>query len=120
VAVRWSLAAPIVELEDVRGATALRRSRTLVRGRWFRTGSLVGLSAAIALISGPLLGALLIFVAEIPLAWINVVAGLVYATALPFVGLVTAYVYFDARTRAELEPTERVKELPAEISLETT
>jgi hypothetical protein len=32
------------------------------------------------------------------------VAGVVYALAMPFVGLVTAYVYFDARSRMELEP----------------
>jgi hypothetical protein len=120
VAVRWCLAAPIVELEDLGGVAALRRSRQLVRGRWFRTGSLVGLSAALALVSGPLLGALLIFVAEVPLAWLNVVAGLVYAIALPYVGLVTAYAYFDARTRFELEPAERPSELPAEIELSTS
>jgi hypothetical protein len=39
---------------------------------------------------------------------------------MPFVALVTAYVYFDARTREELEPYERVSELPAEIQLTTT
>ena len=69
-------------------------------------GSLVGLSAAIALVAGPLLGALLIFVTDAPLALLNIVAGVVYALALPFVALVTAYVYFDARTRDELEPDE--------------
>ena len=117
-AIRWCLAAVVVEIEDLAGLRALRRSRALVRGRWFRTGSLVGLSAAIALISGPLLGALLIFVASVPLAWLNVVAGLVYAASLPFVGLVTAYAYFDARARFELEPADERAELPAEISLE--
>lgn len=117
-AIRWCLAAAVVEVEDLGGVRALRRSRALVRRRWFRTGSLVGLSAAIALISGPLLGALLIFVAEVPLAWLNVVAGLVYAAALPFVGLVTAYAYFDARARMELEPFDERIELPAEISFE--
>ena len=117
-AVRWCLAAPIVELESLGGARALRRSGKLVQGRWFRTGSLVGLSAAIALISGPLIGALLIFVADIPLATLNIVAGVVYVITLPFVGLVTAYAYFDARTRVELAPAELPSELPAEIALE--
>ncbi len=119
LAVRWCLVAPVVELEGRRGAASLRRSGQLVGGRWFRTGSLVGLSAAIALISGPLLGALMIFAVNLPLATINVVAGIVYAVALPFVGLVTAYAYFDARTRLELEPVDRPAELPAEIDLGT-
>ena len=118
VAVRWCLAAPVVAVERRGGLSALRRSGRLVSGRWFRTGSLVGLSAAIALVSGPLLGALMIFVVDLPLATINIVAGIVYAVALPFVGLVTAYAYFDARARLELEPAERPAELPAEISLE--
>jgi hypothetical protein len=78
----------------------------------------VGVSAAIALLLGPLLGAILIFVTELPLATLNIVAGVVYALAMPFVALVTAYVYFDARTRLELDPVENVSELPQEISLE--
>jgi hypothetical protein len=117
LAIRWCLLAPIVELEERGGRDALRRSRELVRGRWWRTASLVGLSAAISLGAGPLLGALLIFVVDAPLATLNVVAGIVYAAALPFVGLVTAYVYFDARTRVELEPVVDQGELPAEIEL---
>jgi len=51
-----------------------------------------------------------------PFALLNLVAGVVYALALPFVALVTAYVYFDARTRGELEPAQP-SELPAEIEL---
>ena len=81
-------------------------------------GSLVGVSAAIALLMGPLLGAILIVLTDTPLAFLNIVAGIVYAVALPFVGLVTAYVYFDSRARMELEHVERPSELPAEIQLD--
>jgi hypothetical protein len=88
-----------------------------VSGRWLRTASLVGISAAVALAAGPLLGALLIFTTDTPLATLNLVAGIVYAAVLPFVALVTAYVYFDARTRVELEPARDHRALPAEIEL---
>ena len=114
---RWCLLAPVVELEDRSAIQALRRGARLSRRRWFRVGSLVGLSAAIALVAGPLLGALLIFVTDAPLGLLNIVAGIVYALALPFVALVTSYVYFDARTRDELEPADQRGELPAEIEL---
>jgi hypothetical protein len=117
LAICWCLLAPVVELEGGSGIAALHRSRMLLRGRWWRTASLVGLSAAISLGAGPLLGALLIFVVDAPLATLNLVAGIVYAASLPFVALVTAYVYFDARTRAELEPVVEQRELPAEIRL---
>ena len=116
---RWCLLAPIVELEGSRGVAALRRSGDLVRGRWIRVGSLVGLSAAIALAAGPLLGVALIFLTDMPLAFLNVVAGVVYALSLPFVALVTAYVYFDARARGELEPADTRSELPAEVEFGT-
>ena len=116
--VRWCLLAPAVELENPSAFGALRRSRELVRGRWIRVASLVGLGALVALVAGPLLGALLIFVSNSSLALLNLVAGLVYAIALPFVALVTAYVYFDARTRLELEPVDTRDELPAEITVD--
>jgi len=117
LAVRWCLLAPVVELEGRGGLTALRRSAGLVRGRWIRVGSLVGVSAGVALIAGPLLGVALIFLTEMPFVLLNIVAGVVYALALPYVALVTSYVYFDARTRGELEPVERPSQLPAEIEL---
>jgi hypothetical protein len=118
LAIRWSLIAPVVELEDRRPFRSLRRSADLVRSRWIRVGSLVGVSAAIALLMGPLLGAVLIVLTDTPLAFLNIIAGIVYAVALPFVGLVTAYVYFDSRARMELEHVERPSELPAEIQLD--
>ena len=119
LAIRWCLLAPVATFEENRARAVLGRSRELVRARWWRTASLVGLSAVISIGLGPLLGALLIFVVDAPLATINLVAGIVYAAALPFVGLVTAYVYFDARTRVELEPVLDQRELPAELELST-
>jgi hypothetical protein len=117
LAVRWALLAPVAELEERTGLGTLRRSAELVRGRWFRVASLVGVGAVLALAAGPLLGALLIFATDAPLALLNVVAGVVYALAMPFVALTTAYVYFDARARHELEPELHPDELPAEIQL---
>ncbi|MBM2823566.1 MAG: hypothetical protein HW413_2312, partial [Thermoleophilia bacterium] len=67
--------------------------------------------------AGPFIGALLIFVTSIPFAFINLIAGLVYAVTMPFVALATAYVYFDTRVRDELAPEHEPGELPAEIEL---
>jgi hypothetical protein len=115
--VRWSLFAQTVELEHRGAVNALRRSAELVRGRWVRVASLVGVGASLALLAGPFLGALLILVTSAPPATLNLVAGVVYALAVPFVALTTSYVYFDARTRLELDTEEEPQELPAEISL---
>ncbi len=117
LAIRWSLLAPVAELEGRRGLDVLRRSSELVRGRWLRVASLVGVGTALTLAAGPLLGALLIFVTDAPLALLNVVAGVVYALAMPFVALTTSYVYFDARARFELDRVEDPAELPAQYQL---
>jgi hypothetical protein len=117
LAVRWALIAPVVEIEGLSGLAALRRSGALVRRRWLRVASLVGLSALAASLAGPLLGALLVFVVDAPLSLLNIVAGLVYAATMPFVGLVTTLVYVDARVRSELDQRAAVDALPAEIAL---
>jgi hypothetical protein len=120
LAVRWALFAQTVELEGRSAVGALSRSVQLVRGHWFRVASLVGVGSVVTLAAGPLLGALLILKTDLPLSLLNIVAGVVYAAAMPFVALTTTYVYFDARTRNELEPEEEVDELPAEIGAVTS
>jgi hypothetical protein len=117
LAVRWSLLAQAVELEKRPALAALRASARLVRGRWLRVATLVGVGTALAFAAGPLLGGVLILLTDAPLALLNLVAGVVYALALPFVALTTSYVYFDARAREALEPADEPDELPAEIEL---
>ena len=114
LAVRWALIAPVVELEDASATSALRRSGHLVRHEWFKVGSLAVLGAALALIAGPLVGAVLIVLTEIPLGWLNLIAGVVYAIALPFVAITTTYLYFDVLVRDEVTD-EASGTLPAEI-----
>ena len=117
LAVRWALIAPVVELEDTSARAGLRRSARLVRHEWFKVGSLAVLGAALALIAGPLIGAVLILVTDVPLVWLNLAAGVVYAIALPFVAITTAYLYFDVRVRDELADEAAGDTLPAEISV---
>jgi hypothetical protein len=121
LAVRWLLLAQVVELEGTSAIGSLGRSSELVRGHWLRIASLVGVGLAITLAIGPLIGALLIFATDAPLALLNVVAGVVYALAMPFVALATSYAYFDVRVRAELaDEAEAPRVLPAEIALPTS
>jgi hypothetical protein len=117
LAVRWSFLAQTIVLEDAPAFASLRQSGRLVRHRWFRVALLVGIGALLALVTGPFIGALLILVTDAPLALMNVLAGIVYALAMPFVALVTTYLYFDARVREELPKERDPDELPAEIAI---
>jgi hypothetical protein len=113
---RWALCVPALELEDLTGIGALRRSGRLVRGRWLKVASLIVVGGALVLVLGPLIGAVLILVTNAPFWLVNVLAGIIYAVTMPFVALTTAYVYFDTRVRSELAH-EGAVQLPAEISL---
>jgi ABC-type sulfate transport system permease subunit len=79
-------------------------------------GTLVAGAGFLAIAAGPFLGALLILLVDAPFALVNVVAGLVYAVAMPFVGVTTTYVYYDTLVRERLDETATApRELPAEI-----
>ena len=115
----WALVVPVVELEDGGALAALRRSRRLVRGHWLKVASLVVAGGGLVLVLGPLVGALLILATNAPFWLVNVVAGAIYALAMPIVALTTAYLYFDCRVRDELRLEEVGDRLPAEIELST-
>jgi hypothetical protein len=114
---RWALVAPVTALEGEPGLWALRRSGRLVTGRWLKVTSLIVVGGALALLAGPLLGVLLILVSDAPFWLVNVVAGLVYTLTMPLVALATAYAYFDARVRSEVQARSAPGELPAELEL---
>ncbi|HEY7693980.1 MAG TPA: hypothetical protein VH816_16710 [Gaiellaceae bacterium] len=117
---RWALIAPAIELEHVSALRALRRSGRLVRRRWLKVASLIVAGAGLVLVAGPLVGVALILGTDAPFWLVNVVAGIVYAVAMPFVALTTAYLYFDARARDEVADEVEPAELPAEYRLSPT
>jgi hypothetical protein len=111
----WALVPPVIELEDVSTLGSLRRSWRLVRGRWLKVSFLIVLGGALVLLLGPIVGVLLILGTDAPFWLVNVVAGVIYTVTMPFLGLTTAYMYFDARVQVELEGEHDVTVRPAEI-----
>lgn len=113
-AVRWALLVPSVVVDGRRAFSALQRSGSLVRGHWLKVGSLAIVGGAVVILAGPLVGMLLILLTNAPFYLLNVVAGIVYAVALPFVGLLVSYVYADTRLSLEAGRERAAEELPAE------
>ena len=114
---RWALIAPAIELERVSALRALRRSGRLVHRRWLKVASLIVLGGGLVLVAGPLVGVGLILGTDAPFWLVNVIAGIVYALAMPFVALTTGYLYFDARARQDAVDEADPAELPAEFGL---
>ena len=48
---------------------------------------------------------------------LNLIAGVVYGIALPFVAITTTYLYFDVRVRDEVAEEASADTLPAEIGV---
>jgi hypothetical protein len=116
LAVRWALLVQVAELEERSAVEALRRSGELVRLQWLKVGTLVVATAFLAIAAGPLIGALLLLLVDAPFELVNVVAGLIYAVAMPFLGITTTYVYYDTLVRERMDKTApAADELPAEI-----
>ncbi len=105
--VAWAVATPVLLVEDVRGRRALKRSRALVKGRWWPMAALLLLSIILAGIVQLALSGLLVGVVE---AGDNdVVRAVAEAIAdsaasvltTPFTAAVIVAAYFDLRVRKE-------------------
>jgi hypothetical protein len=115
--VRWSLIGVVASVEGGSPIALLRRSSALTRGHWWRVAAVVLGVTGFALLSGPVVGVLALLVTGAAFDLVNMIAALVYVTALPFAALAMAYLYFDLRVRHELSAAEvePAGDLPPEI-----
>jgi glycerophosphoryl diester phosphodiesterase family protein len=104
----WSVAVPVLMVENQRGFGALSRSAKLVKGRWWPTAGALVLSYVFISIVGAVVGGLLTAVAlsgntSVATASIVVAIASIVSTTLtkPFQVAVTAVIYFDLRVRKE-------------------
>jgi hypothetical protein len=120
--VRWSLLGQVLVLEDTSGVTGLHRSAQLVRENWWRAASMLLFITLIAVLLGPLVGVILLFISSASFNFINLVSGVIYAIVLPYAAIATTYLYFDLRiandqrTATEGEGDVLPEEAPAVIA----
>jgi hypothetical protein len=105
--VRWSLFAQACMLGDRSATESLRRSSTLVRGRWWRTFGFTLLVDVLAILSGPLFGVGLLLLTDHSLNFINLAAALVYTFTVPFAAIQLTLYYFDLEAQGVAEPRRR-------------
>jgi hypothetical protein len=70
---------------------------------------------SIALLLGPLIGTLLLFVTSASFDFVNLISSVVYAVVLPFAAIASTYLYFDLRVAKRQAETDEADEiLPAD------
>ncbi|WP_410790849.1 hypothetical protein [Kribbella sp. C-35] len=88
----------VLVAEHCSGSAALRRSRRLVAGRWWRTAVPLTLVVGSGLAVGPIAGIVLLLATDWSPTLINVVSSILFALAMPIAAAAVAYLYFDRAT----------------------
>ena len=99
--IRTSLFAQACVLEDRRAISSLRASARLTRRHWWRTFAFTTLVSAIAILSGPLLGVLILLLTAPSLTFIDIIGSLVYTLVVPYAAIALTLYYFDLELRCE-------------------
>lgn len=105
--VAWAVAVPVLLFENVRGSKALRRSRELLKGRWWATLAVLVLVAILtgivqAAITAALVAVFALGAGEVAAVVAEGVAQAVGNTlTIPFAAAATTVLYFDALVRKE-------------------
>lgn len=107
LAVAWTVAVPVLLFEDIRGFPALRRSRELLRGRWWPTAALLLIVGLITLVVQTAIDAVLPAVVAGGgtggfRTFAEAAAGLLGSVIVtPFAAAVITVLFFDALVRKE-------------------
>ena len=97
----FALFVPVVQLEEVAGLRALRRSAHLVRHQVVKILLVLVLTGVLVSLLGGLLGSVVILVAQAPFVVVNLIPGVVQALLNPFVSLMLGLAFFHGRARDE-------------------
>jgi hypothetical protein len=99
--IRTSLFAQACVLEDDSVLGSLRTSARLTLRHWWRTFGITALVNVIAILSGPLLGVLILLLTAQSLTFIDVTGSIVYTLVVPYAAIALTLYYYNLRARAE-------------------
>jgi hypothetical protein len=94
----WQFVQQEIIFKDARMRDAFSGSHALVRGHWWRTVAMIGLLTLIAVVAGPILGFVLIFLNLSPVL-VNLIGSIVYGLLIPYVAIGRTLLYFDLEAR---------------------
>lgn len=95
----WCVSPLVAQADGVGVGDSLRAARRLTKGRRFNTALLLFVAAAVALLTGPFVGTLVLLVSSASFVAVNVVAALFAAVLLPWLAVVLALLHGDLAAR---------------------
>ena len=101
--IAWQLIQQVILFEDRSIRDAFRRSHELVRGNWWLTIRIVALLWLIGIVTGPVLGFVLIFLNFSPIM-VNAIGSLIFALLIPYVAVGRTLLYLDLASREAEAP----------------
>jgi hypothetical protein len=99
--IRWSIFAQACMIEGRTGREALARSSALVHGTWWRTFAFTLLVDVLTVLSGLIVGILLLLLSARSLNFIDIASSLVFTLTVPLAAIALTLYYFDLEVRAE-------------------
>jgi hypothetical protein len=96
---RTAVAVPACVLEDLDTRATIRRSKQLVGRHFWRVSALTTLTVAVALLVGPIVGAVVLLRTELPVLIANLIGVVVSAAVMPVVGITIMLLFLDLRAR---------------------
>jgi hypothetical protein len=97
--VRTSFFTQVCVFERCTARESLAGSARLTRGRWWRTFGFTALVDIIAIMSGPILGVILLLLTSQSLTFINLTGSIVYALTVPMAAIALTLYWFDLQVR---------------------
>jgi hypothetical protein len=105
---RTAVAVPACVLEDLRTRAAILRSKELVGRHFWRVSALTTLTVAVALLVGPIVGAVVLLQTDLPVLLANLIGVAVSAAVMPVVGITITLLFLDLRARENAEAPDVV------------
>ena len=96
---RWFIAPAVAATDRTNARGASRQSAAMTRGRRIRTFAIAAVAISMVFVAGALLGTFMLILTTASFALVNVVAGVVGAVLLPWLGIVVAMTHGDLRSR---------------------
>jgi hypothetical protein len=111
--VRTSFFAQVCVFERCPAWESLACSARLTKGRWWRTFGLTAIVDILAIMSGPILGVILLLLTSQSLTFINLTGSIVYALTVPMAAIALTLYWFDLQIRPT--PNRSRRWIPASV-----